>query len=211
MNPFAWYPPPPPGLPPPGIPPPFFCPPPSWDASFWSGPVPYPPPGRYPPPNSTYASADIYSQPAESYSQPADSYSDPAQSIPPAENYSQPAESYPRPAQSYSQPAEGYSAAQSYPQPESFLPPPSYTSPAAWFPPAYGARPQGPHAGEGQGSLGPWAPSHPTQGPRGCPEPLGLQDSPPSMLVMQPSLFPSLDPSLLPTEVGGGLFYQLCL
>ncbi|XP_053826903.1 FMR1-interacting protein NUFIP1 [Vidua macroura] len=159
MNPFAWYPPPPPGLPPPGIPPPFFCPPPSWDTSFWAAPVPYPPPGRYPPPDSTYASADTYSQPksysqpAESYSQPADSYSDPAQSIPPAESYSQTAESYPQPAQNfsqpegYSQPAEGYPPAQSYPQPESFLPPHSYTSPAAWFPPAYGARPQGPHAG----------------------------------------------------------------
>ncbi|XP_036235223.1 LOW QUALITY PROTEIN: FMR1-interacting protein NUFIP1 [Molothrus ater] len=156
MNPFAWYPPPPPGLPPPGIPPPFFCPPPSWDASFWAAPVPYPPPGRYPPPDSTYASADTYSQPksysqpTESYSQPADSYppaesySDPAQSIPPAESYSQPAQNFSQP-EGYPQPAEGYPPAQSYPQPESFLPPHGYSSPGAWFPPAYGAR--GPHAG----------------------------------------------------------------
>uniref|UniRef100_A0A8C3M839 Nuclear FMR1 interacting protein 1 n=1 Tax=Geospiza parvula TaxID=87175 RepID=A0A8C3M839_GEOPR len=65
--------------------------------------------------------------------------------------------------------------------------------------------------GRGRGRAGavPWAPSHPIpreQGPRGCPEPLRLQGSPPSMLVMQPSLISSLDPSLLPTEVGGGCF-----
>lgn len=222
MNPFAWYPPPPPGLPPPGMPPPFFCPPTSWDTSFWGAPpMPYPPPGRYPPPDSTYASADTYSQPksysqpAESYSQPAESYSDPAQSIPPAESYSQPAESYAQPAQNYSQPEgypqpdEGYPPAQSYPQPKSFLPPHSYTSPAAWFPPAYGGRPQGPHAGEeqGQGRSLSWAhgllPVPHRQGPRGCPEPLGCRTFLQACWSCNP-LISSLDPSLLPTEAVAG-------
>ncbi|XP_067419248.1 FMR1-interacting protein NUFIP1 [Emydura macquarii macquarii] len=47
MNPFAWYPPPPPGLGPP-----VFCPPsgpPAWDPGFWA-----PPPGDYLPPNAWY-------------------------------------------------------------------------------------------------------------------------------------------------------------
>ncbi|XP_015490165.1 nuclear fragile X mental retardation-interacting protein 1 [Parus major] len=139
VNSFAWYPPPPPGLPPPGIPPPFFFPPPPWDTSCWGAPVPYPPP------YSTYASADTYSQP-KSYSQPAESYSQPADSYPPAESSSDPAQGTP-PAESYPQPAESYPPAPGYPPPESFLPPHSYASPAGWFPPAYGARPQGPHAG----------------------------------------------------------------
>ncbi|XP_027671449.2 nuclear fragile X mental retardation-interacting protein 1 [Falco rusticolus] len=65
MNPFAWYPPPPPGLPPP-----FFCPPPLWEPGFWTPAGPYPPPGSYP-------------QPAESYPQPG-SCAPPAAWNPPA-------------------------------------------------------------------------------------------------------------------------------
>ncbi|XP_027530131.1 nuclear fragile X mental retardation-interacting protein 1 [Neopelma chrysocephalum] len=151
MNPFAWYPPPPPGLPPPGMPPPFFCPPPSWEPSFWAAPGPFPPPGRYPPPDSfppsTYTAADTYSQAADSYSEPAEnyppagSYSQPAQSAPPAENYSQPksyppARSYSQPAEScpptdsYSQPAKSYSQAGNYPKPEGYSQPEGYCQPS---------------------------------------------------------------------------------
>ncbi|KAM7127603.1 FMR1-interacting protein NUFIP1 [Ciconia maguari] len=138
MNPFAWYPPPPPGLPPP-----FFCPPPPWEPSFWAPPGPYPPPGRYPPPDS-------FSQPAESYSQP--------ESYPPAENYAQPEsysqpDSYPPPAESYPPSTNSYPPAESYPPPADSHPQPdSYVPPAAWYPLAYGERPPGPHAG-GNGSF----------------------------------------------------------
>lgn len=88
MNPFAWYPPPPPGFPPPGLPPPFFCPPPPVGPHFWAPPGPYPPPGHYPP-------ADGFPQPAESSPQP--------ESRPPAHSYSQPDESY-SPANSHQPP-----------------------------------------------------------------------------------------------------------
>ncbi|XP_051634661.1 FMR1-interacting protein NUFIP1 [Manacus candei] len=150
MNPFAWYPPPPPGLPPPGMPPPFFCPPPSWEPSFWAAPGPFPPPGRYPPPDSfppsTYTAADTYSEPAENYP-PAGSYSQPAQSAPPAENYSQPksyppARSYSQPAEScpptdsYSQPDKSYSQAGNYPKPEGYSQPEGYCQPTESYPPA---------------------------------------------------------------------------
>ncbi|XP_074995531.1 FMR1-interacting protein NUFIP1 isoform X1 [Calonectris borealis] len=171
MNPFAWYPPPPPGLPPPGLPPPFLCPPPPWEPSFWAPPGPYPPPGRYPPPDS-YPPSNSYSQPdsyppaenhpadsyppAEDYPQPK-SYSQPDGYPPPAESYSQPesyppAETYPPPTESYP-PAENYSQPDSYPVPKSYppaksyLPPDSYVPAAAWYPLAYGERPQSPHAG----------------------------------------------------------------
>ncbi|XP_064031119.1 FMR1-interacting protein NUFIP1 isoform X2 [Pogoniulus pusillus] len=82
MNPFAWYPP-----PPPGFPPPFFCPPPPWEPGFWTSPGPYPPPGHYPPPDS-YPPPDGYSQPetcapTDSYSQPAESCSQPSSFPPP--------------------------------------------------------------------------------------------------------------------------------
>uniref|UniRef100_A0A8C0UIJ7 Nuclear FMR1 interacting protein 1 n=1 Tax=Cyanistes caeruleus TaxID=156563 RepID=A0A8C0UIJ7_CYACU len=58
-------------------------PPPPWDTSCWGAPVPYPPP------YSTYASADTYSRP-KSYSQPADSYSQPADSYPPTKKKKEP-------------------------------------------------------------------------------------------------------------------------
>ncbi|OPJ67090.1 FMR1-interacting protein NUFIP1 [Patagioenas fasciata] len=81
MNPFAWYPPPPPGLPPPGVPPPFFCPPPPWEPGFWAPPGPYPPPSSYQPadnaqPTDSYPPADGYSQP-DSYAPPAAWYPPP--------------------------------------------------------------------------------------------------------------------------------------
>ncbi|KAJ7426591.1 NUFIP1, FMR1 interacting protein 1 [Willisornis vidua] len=149
MNPFAWYPPPPPGFPPPGMSPPFFCPPPSWEPSFWAAPGPFPPPGRYlspnsfPPPPGSYTSADTYSQPAENYP-PAKSYSQPAQSIPPADSYpepktyppasscSQPAESCP-PADSFSQPAKSYSQPGNYQPDESYPKPEQYSQPTEGY------------------------------------------------------------------------------
>ncbi|XP_026712822.1 nuclear fragile X mental retardation-interacting protein 1 [Athene cunicularia] len=155
MNPFAWYPPPPPGLPPPGLPPPLFCPPPHWEPGFWAPTGPYPPPNSYPPPDSypppnSYPPAENYSQP-KGYSQPADSYSQPAENYPPADSYSQPADSYP-PADSYSQPAENYPPADSYSPAENYLPPDSYMPPAAWYPPAYRERLKDAHGG-GNGSF----------------------------------------------------------
>nr|XP_006124469.1 nuclear fragile X mental retardation-interacting protein 1 [Pelodiscus sinensis] len=56
MNPFAWYPPPPPMLRPP-----VFCPPPgpaAWDPSFWA-----PPPGDYLPPGAWYQPSPVYGEP----------------------------------------------------------------------------------------------------------------------------------------------------
>jgi len=76
MNPFAWYPPPPPGLPPP------FCPPPPWDPGFWAAPGAYPPPDGCPP-GDNYPQPDSY-PPTESFSQPADSYPPPAARYPQA-------------------------------------------------------------------------------------------------------------------------------
>ncbi|XP_074421259.1 FMR1-interacting protein NUFIP1 [Larus michahellis] len=154
MNPFAWYPPPPPGLPPP-----FFCPPPPWEPGFWAPPGPYPPPGRYPPPGGC-PPADGSSQPdgcppAEGSSQPgkscppAEGSSQPGKSCPPAEGSSQPAKSYlpaegssqpiegpSQPAGGSSQPAESSPPADSYSQPaQSCLPAESYSQPES-YPPA---------------------------------------------------------------------------
>ncbi|XP_030421400.1 nuclear fragile X mental retardation-interacting protein 1 [Gopherus evgoodei] len=52
MNPFAWYPP-----PPPMFRPPVFCPPPAWDPGFWA-----PPPGDYPPPGAWYQPSPAYGE-----------------------------------------------------------------------------------------------------------------------------------------------------
>ncbi|XP_068021382.1 FMR1-interacting protein NUFIP1 [Melanerpes formicivorus] len=161
MNPFPWYP-----LPPPGFPPPFFCRPPPWEPSFWTHPGPYPPPGSYPPPDSYpppngYTPADNSSQPenctsTDSYSQPADSSSQPSSYPPPAESYPPPAESYPPPAESYPPPAESYPPpAESYPPPTESYPPPaesyppadSYPPPATWYSSAYKAQLWGSYAG----------------------------------------------------------------
>ncbi|KAM9388332.1 FMR1-interacting protein NUFIP1 [Phaethornis superciliosus] len=118
MNPFAWYPPPPPppppgfpppGFPPPGLPPPFFCPPPPWEPGFWAAPAPFPPPNT------------------GSSSQPA------TDNHPPAENSPLPTDASSQPAQTFPPPGSTYPPAQTFP------PPP------AWFPPPYG--PQDPHAG----------------------------------------------------------------
>ncbi|NXY20646.1 NUFP1 protein, partial [Atrichornis clamosus] len=49
-------------------------------------------------------------------------------------------------------------------------PPHGYTSPAAWFPPAYGARPQGPHAGRNGNFSQKWQGKPVTAFNKHCPE-----------------------------------------